>query len=62
MGRDKSRLPDQDYDERELDLVKKLYDQYWKYARPDAETRAVLDKEMGDKTLTEELYDMREGS
>ena len=41
--------------------LKDLHARYGKYAKPDAELRKILDKEMGRKTLTEELYAMREG-
>lgn len=41
--------------------VARLYARYGKYALPPAELRAIVDKEMGDKTLTEALYEMREG-
>lgn len=34
---------------------------YGKYTVPDAELRKSIDKAMGNKTLTEELYAMREG-
>jgi hypothetical protein len=38
-----------------------LHAKYGKYALPDAELRELIDKAMGKKTLTEELYAMREG-
>lgn len=41
--------------------VDRLYTKYGKYAGPLAELRKSLNKEMGQKTLTEELYSMREG-
>lgn len=41
--------------------IEKLYIRYGKDAVPVTELRKMLDKEMGKKTLTEELYAMREG-
>jgi hypothetical protein len=41
--------------------VERLYARYGKYAVPVAELRKMLDKDMGTKTLKEELYAMREG-
>ncbi|HAV10661.1 MAG TPA: hypothetical protein DCX22_03475 [Dehalococcoidia bacterium] len=41
--------------------IEKLYTRYGKDVISIAELRNMLDKEMGDKTLTEELYAMREG-
>lgn len=38
-----------------------LYQRYGRYAMPDEELRKLVSKEMGDKTLTGELYAMREG-
>jgi len=37
-----------------------LYARYGKYAVPDEELRKMLEEEMGEKTLTEELYAMRD--
>jgi hypothetical protein len=41
-------------------LLEKEYQLFGKYAKSDEETRAMADKELGDKTLTEVLYEMRE--
>ena len=41
--------------------VEKLYARYRKHAVPLAELRKRLDKEMGERTLSEELNAMREG-
>ncbi len=38
-----------------------LYAKYGRYAVPIDELRRALDKTLGDKSLTEELYAMREG-
>jgi hypothetical protein len=38
-----------------------LHVKYSKYALPDTELRRLIDKAMGSKTLTEELYAIREG-
>ncbi len=37
----------------------KLQKQYGEYAVPADEVRAMLDKALGDRTLTEELYKLR---
>lgn len=39
----------------------RMYEKFKKYQAPTGDLRAALDKEMGDKTLTQELYEMREG-
>ncbi|MDP2934893.1 MAG: hypothetical protein Q8O86_00180 [Dehalococcoidia bacterium] len=41
--------------------VEKLYARYRKHAVPVVELRKLLDKEMGERTLSEELNAMREG-
>ena len=41
--------------------IERLYARYGKYAVPIAELRKRLDKEMGQRTLTEELCAMRNG-
>lgn len=41
--------------------VEKLYARYRKHAIPVVELRKLLDKEMGERTLGEELNEMREG-
>jgi len=41
--------------------VEKLYSRYRKHAVSAVELRKLLDKEMGDRTLGEELDAMREG-
>lgn len=41
--------------------VEKLYARYRKHAIPVVDLRKLLDKEMGERTLGEELDDMREG-
>jgi DNA anti-recombination protein RmuC len=43
------------------EMIEKLYAQYGKFARSDEETRKIVDKAMGTKTLTEALNAMREG-
>lgn len=42
-------------------IVEKLFARYRKYAVPVAELRKELGKEMGERTLTQELDNMREG-
>ena len=39
----------------------KLYEEYGENALPDDEVRIMVDRDMGTKTLTEELYNMRKG-
>lgn len=41
--------------------MERLHTRYGKYAVPVVELRKRLDKEMGEKTLTGELYALREG-
>lgn len=41
-------------------MLNRLYEKFRKYQGPIDKLRAALDKEMGDKTLTQELYEMRE--
>ena len=41
--------------------IRELHAQFARYALPIEELRKLLDKELGDKTLTDELYAMREG-
>jgi hypothetical protein len=41
-------------------VIEKLNNQYEKFAVTLHELREILDKEMGERTLTEELYRMRE--
>ncbi len=43
------------------DMIASLYGRYRRYALPNDETRRLLDHELGDKALTEVLYEMREG-
>lgn len=43
------------------ETIATLRARYGKYALPDPEAREVVDKAMGTRTLTEELYAMREG-
>ena len=43
------------------ETIAKLRARYGKYALPDPEARKVVDKAMASRTLTEELYAMREG-
>ena len=40
--------------------LEKLRKRYGKYAVPADELRKMLDKELGERTLTEELYALRE--
>ena len=42
------------------EAVRELYAQFSQYALPDDELRKIVDRDMGTKTLTEELYKMRE--
>ncbi len=42
-------------------MIASLYEKYKQHALPNEEMRRLLDQEMGDKTLTEVLYEMREG-
>lgn len=42
-------------------VVHRLYLEYQRYERPDEELRETLKRDMGNKTLTGELYAMREG-
>jgi hypothetical protein len=46
--------------EHEMALPIKEYEKYGRYARPLAEVRAILERELGARTLTEELHAMRE--
>lgn len=41
--------------------VEKLYARYRKHTIPVVDLRKLLDSEMGERTLGEELNDMREG-
>ncbi|MDP2920652.1 MAG: hypothetical protein Q8O43_10610 [Dehalococcoidia bacterium] len=41
--------------------IDRLYSQFGKYAVPLTDLRNSLDKELGEKTLTDELLAMREG-
>lgn len=42
-------------------ILSELHDKFGKYALPDSELRRMTDKAMGNRTLSEELYAMREG-
>lgn len=42
-------------------IADKLFARYRKYAVSVAELRKDLDREMGQRTLTQELHEMREG-
>ena len=60
MGRGKRKLPPGVRPSLfERNLLIKEYERFGRYAKPDTETRDILDEELGDKTLTEELYAMR---
>lgn len=43
------------------EIVHKLYLEFKQYERPDEELREVLKAELGNGTLSGELYAMREG-
>ena len=57
----KKNWPEHIEAELATELVEKEYEPFGMYARLDDETREMMDKALGDKTLTEVLYDMREG-
>lgn len=40
--------------------LEKLRKRYGKHAMPASELRKLLDKQLGDRTLTEELYKLRQ--
>ena len=44
-----------------LRTIAEMRAQFGQYALPIDEARRIIDEAMGDKTLTEELYAMREG-
>ncbi len=41
--------------------LQELHERYGKYVVPDEELRKMMAEAMGDRTLTQELEDMREG-
>ena len=61
VGKGRWNLPKHLEEELATNLLEKDYQLFGKYARSDEETRAMADRELGDKTLTEVLFEMREG-
>lgn len=61
VGKGRRNLPKHLEEELDTELLEKECQLFGKYARSDEETRAMADMELGDRTLTEVLYEMREG-
>ena len=57
----KKKWPEHIAAELATELIEKEYELFGKYAKSDEETRTMADRELGEKTLTEVLYAMRQG-
>lgn len=56
-----AKRPQRESDTDAKDLLSEVLAEFRPYAVSSDKVRAILDKRLGDKTLTEELYAMREG-